>query len=89
MTNLPAFSYRKRLDELAASSWLVNTFRRYLDADPWPPSDKARGQPIGTGSHNKLARQQDMLERRIPRIKSQRLTDGSGSLVLSDDEQGD
>jgi hypothetical protein len=84
-----AFKYQKRLDDLVAPNWLVGTFRRHLDADPWPPSDKARGQPIGTGSHNKLARQQDMLERRIPRIKSQRLTDGSGSLVLSDDEQGD
>jgi len=82
MTNLPAFSYRKRLDELAASSWLVDTFRRYLDANPWPPSDKARGQPIGTGSSNKRAREQTKLE-------SQRLRDGSGSRVPSDDGQGD
>jgi hypothetical protein len=37
----PAFDYQKRLDNLAAPSWLVDTFRRYLDTDPWPPSDKA------------------------------------------------
>ena len=89
MRLLPAFDYQKRLDDIAAPSWLVDTFRRYLDADPWPPSDKARGQPIGTGSNNKRARQQEKLEQRIPRIKSQRLTDGSGSRVPTDDGQGD
>jgi hypothetical protein len=41
MQLLPAFDYQKRLDDIAAPSWLVDIFRRYLDADPWPPSDKA------------------------------------------------
>jgi hypothetical protein len=77
MTNLPAFSYRRRLDDLAAPSWLVDTFHRYLDADPWPPSDEAQGQLIGTGSNKKRAREQGKLEQRIPRMKSQRLSDGS------------
>ena len=79
MTNLPAFSYRKRLDDLAAPSWLVDTFRCHLAADPWPLSDEARGQPIGTGSSKKRARYQDKLELRIPGMKSQRLSEGSGS----------
>ena len=77
MTNLPAFSYRKRLDDLVAPSWLVDPFRRYLDADTWPPSDEARGQLIGTGSSKKRAREQGKLEQPIPRMKSQRLSDGS------------
>ena len=77
MTNLPAFSYRKRLDDLAAPSWLVDTFRRYLDTYIWPPSDEAQGQLIGTGSNKKRAREQGKLEQRIPRMKSQRLSDGS------------
>ena len=77
MTNLPAFSYRKRLDDLAAPSWLVDTFRRYLDPYIWPPSDEAQGQLIGTGSNKKRAREQGKLEQRIPRMKSQRLSDGS------------
>jgi hypothetical protein len=79
MTNLPALSYRKRLDDLAAPSWLVDTFRHHLDAEPWPLSDEARGQPINTGSSKKWARDQDKLELRIPGMKSQRLADGSGS----------
>jgi hypothetical protein len=33
MINLPALSYRKRLDDLAAPNWLVDTFRRNLYAD--------------------------------------------------------
>jgi hypothetical protein len=77
MTNLPAFGYRKRLDDLAAPSWLVDTFRRHLDADTWPPSDGAQGQLVGTGSNKKRTREQGKLEQRIPRMKSQRLSDGS------------
>jgi hypothetical protein len=46
MTNLPAFSYRKRLDDLASPSWHVDTFCSYLDADIWPPSDKAKGSSL-------------------------------------------
>ncbi|KAF8230713.1 hypothetical protein L208DRAFT_1400114, partial [Tricholoma matsutake] len=79
MTNLPALSYQKRLDDLAAPSWLVDTFRRHLNADPWPLSDEARGQPINTGSSKKRARDEGKLELRIPGMKSQRLSDGSGS----------
>ncbi|KAF8228283.1 hypothetical protein L208DRAFT_1404099, partial [Tricholoma matsutake] len=79
MTNLPALSYQKRLDDLAAPSWLVDTFRRHLDADPWPLSDEARGQPINTGSSKKRARDEGKLELQIPGMKSQRLSDGSGS----------
>jgi len=89
MRLLPAFDYQKRLDDIAALSWLVDNFCRYLDGDPWLPSDKARGQPIGTRSNNKRMRGQDKLGQRIPRIKSQRLTDGSGSRVPTDDGQGD
>ena len=85
MRLLPAFDYQKRLDDIAAPSWLVDTFRRYLDADSWPPSDKARGQPMGTGSNKKRERERGKLEQRIPRMKSQRLSDGSGSRVPSDD----
>jgi hypothetical protein len=77
MRLLPAFDCQKRLDDLVAPSWLVDTFRRYLDADTWPPSDEARGQLIGTGSNKKRAREQGKLEQRIPRMKSQRLSDGS------------
>jgi len=40
------FKYQKRLNDLVSPSWLVDTFQRSLDTDPWPPSDKARGQPI-------------------------------------------
>jgi hypothetical protein len=89
MGNLPALSYRKRLDDLAAPSWLVDTFRRHLDVDPWPLSDKAQGQPIGIGSSNKRAREQAKLEPRIPHAKSQRFSNGSGSRVPSDDGVGD
>jgi hypothetical protein len=89
ITNLPALSYQKRLDNLAAPSWLVDTIRRHLDADrPWPPSDQARGQPIGAGSSKKRAREQAQLELRIPHVKSQRFSDGSGSRVPSDDGLG-
>jgi hypothetical protein len=77
ISGLTAFNYQKRLDDLVAPSWLVDTFRRYLDADTWPPSDEARGQLIGTGSNKKRAREQGKLEQRIPRMKSQRLSDGS------------
>jgi hypothetical protein len=76
---LPAFNYQKRLDDLAAPNWLVETFRRNLNADFWPSSDKFREQPIGTGSSKKRAREQGKLEVRIPGRKSQRRSDGSGS----------
>jgi len=79
MAGLTAFKYQQRLDNLAAQSWLVDTFRRHLDADPWPPSDKFQGQPIGSGSSKKRAREQGKLEVRIPGTKSQRRSDGSGS----------
>jgi hypothetical protein len=74
-----AFKYQKHLNDLVAPSWLVDTFKRHLNADFWPPSDKARGQPIGTGSSKKRAREQGKLEVRIPGTKSQRRSDGSGS----------
>jgi hypothetical protein len=79
VTNLPAFSYRKRLDDLAAPSWLVNMFRQKLNPDLWPSSDKFRRQPIGTGSSKKRAREQGKLEVRMPGTKSQRRSDSSGS----------
>jgi hypothetical protein len=72
-------NYEKRMAFLKSPDWLVHTFRCYLSADPWPGSDKARGQPIGTGSSKKRAREQDKLEVRIPGTKSQRRSDGSGS----------
>jgi hypothetical protein len=71
MRLLPAFDYQKRLDDLVTPSWLVDTFRRYLDEDPWPPSDEARGQLISTGSNKKRARERGKLEQRIPCMKSQ------------------
>jgi hypothetical protein len=74
-----AFKYQKRLNDLVAPSWLVDTFRRHLNMDCWPPLDGARGQPIGTGSSKKRAREQAKLEARIPGSKSQRRSDGSGS----------
>jgi hypothetical protein len=89
MSNLPALRYWKRLDHLAAPSWLVDTFRRHLNTYPWPLSDKAQGQPIGIGSSKKRAREQAKLEPRIPHSKSQRFSNGSGSRVPSDDGLGD
>jgi hypothetical protein len=77
MSGLTAFNYQKHLDNLVARNWLVDVFRRYLDTDPWPPSDKAQRQLIGTGSNKKRAREQGKLEQQIPRMKSQRLSDGS------------
>jgi hypothetical protein len=74
-----AFKYQKRLNDLISPSWLVDTFRRFLDIDTWPLSDKARGQPISTRSSKKRARDDGRLELRIPGMKSQRLSDGSGS----------
>ena len=86
-------NYTKRVACLRSPDWLVDTFRRHLNAGPWPPSDKAQGQPIGTGSSKKRVREQGKLELRVPRAKSQRLSDGcgshSGSRVPSDDEQSD
>jgi hypothetical protein len=79
MSGLMAFNYQKRLDDLAAPSWLVDTFRRNLNAEFWPSSDKFREQPIGTGSSKKRAREQDKLVVRIPGTKSQRRSNGSGS----------
>jgi hypothetical protein len=93
MAGLTAFKYQKHLDDLATPSWLVDTFRRHLNTGYWPPSDQAQGQPVAIGSSRKRAREQAKLELRIPRTKSQRLSDGSGScsglLVPPDDEIGD
>jgi hypothetical protein len=74
-----AFKYQKRLNNLISPSWLVDTFRRFLDIDTWPLSDKARGQPISTGSSKKRVRDEGKLELWIPGMKSQRLSNGSGS----------
>jgi hypothetical protein len=93
MAGLTAFKYQKHLNDLATPSWLVDTFRRHLNTGYWPPSDQAQGQPIAIGSSRKRAREQAKLELRIPRTKSQRLSDGSGSrsglLVPPNDEMGD
>jgi hypothetical protein len=93
MAGLTAFKYQKHLDDLATPSWLVDTFRRHLNTGYWPPLDQAQGQPIVVGSSRKRAREQAKLELRIPRTKSQRLSDGSGSrsglLVPTNDEMGD
>jgi hypothetical protein len=89
ISNLPALSYQKHLNDLATPSWLVDTFRRHLDADPWPLSDKAQRQFIGIGSSKKQAREQAKLELGIPHAKSQRFSNGSGSRVPSDDGLGD
>jgi hypothetical protein len=66
-----AFKYQKHLNDLVAPSWLVDTFRHHLNADFWPPSDGARGQPIGAGSSKKWAWEQGKLEVWIPGMKSQ------------------
>lgn len=88
--NDSVLNYQKRMASLKSPDWLVDTFRRHLDADPWPLSDKARPQPIGTGTSKKRAREQGKLGERIPRMKSQRFADGSGSRggsrVPSDDD---
>ena len=73
------FKYQKHLNDLVLLSWLVNTFRCHLNADFWLPSDKARGQPIGTGSSKKWVREQGKLDVQIPGTKSQRHSDGSSS----------
>ena len=45
------FRYQKRLNDLISPSRLADTFRPSShDKDHWPPSDKARGQPISIGS---------------------------------------
>jgi len=72
-------NYEKRMAFLKSPDWLVHTFGRYLDADPWPLSDKAQRQSIGTGSSKKRAREDGKLEVRIPGTKCQRRSDGSGS----------
>ena len=41
IAQLPAFSYLKRLGDVGTPSWLVDTFRRHLNAGPWPVSDNA------------------------------------------------
>ena len=76
MSGLMAINYQKCLDDLVARNWLVNVFWHYLNTDPWPPSDKAQGQLIGTGSNKKWAREQGKLEQWIPCMKSQRFPDG-------------
>jgi hypothetical protein len=60
---LPAFDYQKHPND--PTSQLVDTFRRYLDTDRWLPSDKARGQPISTGSSEKQPRDQGRLELQV------------------------
>jgi hypothetical protein len=77
--NDSVLNYEKRMAFLKSPDWLVHTFGRYLDADPWPLSDKAQRQSIGTGSSKKRAREHDKLEVRIPGTKSQRRSNGSGS----------
>jgi hypothetical protein len=79
-------NYEKRMASLKSPSWLVYTSRHHLDSEPWPLSDKAQGQLIVTGSSKKRAREQAKLESRIPHMKSQRFSDGSGSRVPSDDD---
>ena len=79
-------NYEKRMASLKSPSWLVDTSRHHLDSEPWPLSDKAQGQLIVTGSSKKRAREQAKLESRIPHMKSQRFSDGSGSRVPSDDD---
>jgi hypothetical protein len=86
-----AFRYQKGLDEQhQAGLWIPSV---HLNADPWPPSDKARGQPICTGSGKKWAREQGKLELGIPPTKSQKRSDGngsrSGSRMPSDETLGD
>ena len=78
MARLTAFKYQQRLDNLAAPSWLVDTFHHHLYVDPWLPSDKFQGQPIGSGSSKKRAREQGKLDVQILGTKSQRRSDGSG-----------
>jgi hypothetical protein len=70
MSNLPDFSYQRCLNNLAASSWLVDTFHRNLDVDTWQSSDKAQGKPLGTGSSKKWVKGQGRLELRILPTKS-------------------
>lgn len=53
---LPAFDYQERMAALQSPDWLVDTFRRHLDRDSWPLSDKARGQPKSIGTSKKRAR---------------------------------
>jgi hypothetical protein len=72
-------NYEKWMAFLKSPDWLVDTFGRHLKADPWPLSDKAQRQPIGTGSSKKRVREDGKLEVRIPGTKSQRRSDGSGS----------
>jgi hypothetical protein len=72
-------NYEKRMTFLKSPDWLVHTFRRFLDVDPWPLSDKAQRQAIGTGSSKKQAREPDKLEVQISGTKSQRCSNGSGS----------
>jgi hypothetical protein len=72
-----AFKHQKRLNDLATPSWFVDTFRRHLNAEPWPPSDEAQGQPIGTGSGRKRVREQGKLDLRNPPMKSQKRSNGS------------
>jgi len=91
MRLLPAFNYQQCLNDLAAPNWLVNMFRRNLNANFWPSSDKCREQPIGTGSSKKQAREQDKLVVWIPGTESQRHSNSSGLCsglwVPSDDGQ--
>jgi hypothetical protein len=56
-----------------------DTIRQHLD-DSWPTDDEAEDQLTG---------KKRVGEWKIPEAKSQKLPDGSGSRVPSDDGQGD
>jgi hypothetical protein len=55
--NDSVLNHTKRVASLKSPDWLVDTFRRHLNAGSWPPSDKAQGQPIGSGSSKKRVRE--------------------------------
>ena len=46
--NHVVLNYRRRVASLESPDWLVDTFRRHLNAGSWPPSDKAQGRSIGS-----------------------------------------
>lgn len=91
--NDSVLNHTKWVASLKSPDWLVDTFRCHLNASSWPPSDKAQGQPIGSGSCRKQVRDQGKLELRIPQAKSQRVSDGSrldrGSRTALNDERSD
>ena len=72
-------NHTRRVASLKSPDWLVDTFRRHLNAGYWPSSDKAQAKPIGSGSSKKRVREQGKLEQRILPTKSQKRSNGSGS----------